>query len=129
MLPVQTWALHTVVLGHRAQAPDPLQAPLWPHVVMSVWLQSPNGSWPLGTAAQEPAPLHWLHGRHSFIGSEPEFSGEQVPNLVGTLHAWQVPVQAVLQQYPSIQKPLWHMVALEHGSPLGFLVVQAEPLQ
>jgi hypothetical protein len=34
--------------------------------------------------------------------------GLQVPALPATSHAWQVPVQAVLQQKPSMQWPLAH---------------------
>jgi hypothetical protein len=42
----------------------------------------------------------------------------QVPWLPGTLHAWQVPVQAELQQKPSTQLPLAHWVLIVQEMPV-----------
>lgn len=126
--PVQVWALHTVVLGQRRQAPLPLQAPSWPQVVGSVWLQLPFGSWPEATLAQAPAPLQTLQVPHSFSGSLPLETEVQEPRLAARLQAWQVPAHAPLQQTPSTQKPELHSPAVPHTWPLAFLATHSEPL-
>jgi hypothetical protein len=43
-----------------------------------------------------------------------------VPALPARLQALQVPVHAVLQQYPSTQKPDVHWFPAVHGWPLPF---------
>ena len=49
--------------------------------------------------------------RHRSAGSSMSFgAGEQVPSFAARLHCWQVPLQAVLQQTPSVQLPLAHSV-------------------
>src|SRR6185437_833463 len=80
-------ALHTVPEAHSAQAPEPLHEPLVPQV----------------EAADAP---------HSLSGSVPLLMSPQVPStplpFLAAVHAWQVPVQAVLQHTPSTQSPLEH---------------------
>lgn len=44
----------------------------------------------------------------------------QVPSVPEALHALQSSVQAVLQQYPSTQKPEEHSIVAEQVTPLGF---------
>ena len=59
---------------------------------------------------------------HSLSGSVLLLTGEQTPSAPVDLaaeQAWQVPVQAVLQQKPSTQKPDWHCVALVQATPCG----------
>jgi hypothetical protein len=41
----------------------------------------------------------------------------QVPTLPGTLHAWQVPAQALLQHTPSTHAPLAHCAFCEQATP------------
>jgi hypothetical protein len=43
-----------------------------------------------------------------------------VPTVPWSVQVTQVPVQAVLQQTPSAQKPLEHSVAVVHDEPIGF---------
>jgi hypothetical protein len=41
-----------------------------------------------------------------------------MPSALGSPHDTQVPVQAVLQQYPSTQLPLWHCTPHPQASPM-----------
>ena len=52
----------------------------------------------------------------------------QVPRLPTTAHDWQVPVQAVAQQTPSVQMPLTHSSLPPHELP-GALSPHLPPLQ
>ena len=45
---------------------------------------------------------------------------EQKPSESATLHAWQRPVHAALQQRPSTQKPLRHSAFAVHTSLFTF---------
>jgi hypothetical protein len=47
-------------------------------------------------------------------------SGAQLPTLPGTLHARQVPVQALVQQTPSTQVPLRHSLEAAQVRPASF---------
>jgi hypothetical protein len=78
-----------------------LQAPVWPQLVASA-AHSLSGSVPFDTAAQCPS---------------------LTPVLVRT-QASQVPLQALLQQTPSAQKPLVHWVLSLQAPPRSFLAVQ-----
>ena len=49
----------------------------------------------------------------------------QAPTLPPRLQAWQVPLQALLQQTPSTQLPLWHSLAAPQEAPADFLDTQA----
>ena len=44
----------------------------------------------------------------------------QVPTVPWSVQVTHVPVQAVLQQTPSAQKPLAHSPAIAHEEPIGF---------
>jgi hypothetical protein len=55
---------------------------------------------------------------HSLAGSWPSAIGVQVPAELVTLQAWQTPVQALLQQMPSAQKPELHCPAAVQAAPL-----------
>ena len=69
---------------------------------------------PLQVPAFEQSPPRALLATQSFFGSAPPTgTGEQVPTLPETLQLMQIPpvaasLQAVLQQTPSVQKPLAH---------------------
>ena len=77
--------------------PWPLQKPVLPQVDAGSWTHSFCGSVP--TAMGPHSPLF-----------PPPFSAEE--------HAWQVPVQAALQQTPSTQKPVEHWAFELHGLPV-----------
>jgi hypothetical protein len=55
----------------------------------------------------------------------PAGTGAHVPALPGTSHFWQVPLQALLQQTPSTQKPDPHSSAQLQRSPMPFLSTTA----
>jgi hypothetical protein len=99
-MPLRLQALHA---GHAAAAQ---QAPL------VQWLLA---HWPL--LAHEmplaethcPLPLHACEPEHTGFVSVPSAGMlAQVPTDPERLHAWQVPLQALLQQTPSTQLPLRH---------------------
>jgi hypothetical protein len=74
--------------------------------------------------AQTPAPLQVLVLPHSSSGSSPTGTFAQVPLVTpvfAALHALHVPVQALLQQTPSMQLPLAHSLGAAQGSPSGWL--------
>jgi hypothetical protein len=76
-----------------------------------------------------PAPVQ---GVVAFVSCSPAREKTQLPSLPGTAQDWQLPVHAVAQQTPSMQKPLPQSVApFGHNPPLGFLFVEQvpEPLQ
>jgi hypothetical protein len=81
---------------------------------------------PLQVPAFEQSPPRALLATQSFFGSAPPTgTGEQVPTLPETLQLMHSPVvasslQAVLQQTPSVQKPLAHWGPLAHDWPVGF---------
>jgi hypothetical protein len=70
---------------------------------------------PLGQLAL--APLH-KYGVQLGLPLEPADTTVHAPRLPATLHASQLPPQAVLQQRPSTQLPLWHALAPLHAAPL-----------
>ena len=78
-----------------------------------------------GPVAQVPVPSQ----KREFSGSDTQVggssmpfpTGEQVPSLPTTLHCVQVPLQAVLQQTPSVQLPLAHSVNDVHWWPSSAL--------
>jgi hypothetical protein len=75
----------------------PMQTPAWQ---VWIWLQrSPSShAWPSGKGAQVP------------------FEGAPA----ATEHAWQgAASQAVMQQTPSAQNPVWHSLGWLHGAPAG----------
>ncbi|WP_248354746.1 hypothetical protein [Anaeromyxobacter oryzae] len=100
--PLQEPGAHTVEAGQSAQLPVPSQTPALPQV---------DGA----DAAQ------------SFLGSLPATLDVQVPRAPPASHRVQVPVQAVLQQTPSTQKPLAQAPGAAQASPSG--AAQTLPLQ
>ena len=109
-VPLQTWGVATsptqvlapqdVPDGQRAQAPEPLQTPVCPQVDMAVAVQALPGSVPAAATPQVPV-----------------------------VHAWQTPLQAVLQQMEPTQKPDWHCDAVEHAEPSTAWLTQTPPTQ
>jgi hypothetical protein len=94
IVPLHEAAWHTVPLGQSWQA-APLHTPLVPQVLML-------------------AIAHW------FFGSVPEVTALHVPfgwPVSAFEQARQVPVQALLQQKPSTQLPLWHWWFAPHAPP------------
>jgi len=126
---VQDWVTHTVELFHRRQAPDPLQVPSVPQDSMVCCVHWFRGSLPGATLTQAPEPLHTAQVPHSPSGSELARWRVQVPRDPATLQASQAPVQLVLQQYPSTQRPLEHSAAAEQVWPLAFFGTHEAPEQ
>jgi hypothetical protein len=63
----------------------------------------------------------------AIMSCEPAATLLQLPSLPGTLHAWQVPRQVLLQQYPSTQKFEPQSAAAAHVPPFGFLFIPQVP--
>jgi hypothetical protein len=99
-VPWQVGLPHVVPDAHRAQAPVPLHTPVCPQVDMAVAVQALPGSLPAAALPQTPV-----------------------------VQAWQTPLQAVLQQMPSTQKPDWHCDGTEHALPSAAWLTQAPPTQ
>jgi hypothetical protein len=80
--------------------------------------------WQVAPAAQLPVfphgglAVHWLAG----TGAVPVVTSPHVPfvpPVSAAEHAWHVPVHATLQQKPFAQKPVSHVVPVEHAVPLA----------
>ena len=125
----QLWATHSVPLAHRPQAPAPSQKPSCPQVSSPVAAHSALGSVLFVALVQAPEPLHTRQSPQSVSGSVWAAWSVQVPTLPEMLHASQSPPQATLQHTPSVQMPLVHSMEVPQLDPLGFLPVQALPLQ
>ena len=102
VLPWQVPPPQGVLSGYFRQPPMPSHRPSRPQVDASC----------LG---------HWL----SSAGGMPAGTGAHMPALPGTSHFWQVPLQALLQQTPSTQKPEPHSSAQLQRSPMPFLSTTA----
>jgi hypothetical protein len=89
----QLAARHTVPATCLRQAPAPSQKPSSPQVDGSV-------------------------AEHSARGSVPASAALHVPRLFVAAQVWQLPVQAVLQQTPSTQKPLAQSAVAAQAVPL-----------
>jgi len=100
----QVAARHTVPATCLRQAPAPSQKPSSPHVD--------------GALAE-----------HSARGSVPASAALHVPRLFVAAQVWQLPVQAVLQQTPSTQKPLAQSPVTVHAVPLISCGTQAPAAQ
>src|SRR5262249_29441916 len=91
-----------VPLGAYAQAPLPLQAPVWPQG----WVARSSGG-------------------HPSRGSVPAMMAPQTPSVPApwsaAVHAKQVPVHEVSQQTPSTQLLDWHQAVCWQGDPLESL--------
>jgi hypothetical protein len=92
--PVQRPGAHWVPAAYFRQAPLPLQAPSVPQVLTACC-------------------------SHSLMGSWPSAMGLQAPAVLAMSQAWQMPVQALLQQIPSTQKPELHWAAPVQAAPLA----------
>jgi hypothetical protein len=88
----QLAATHTVVESYLWQAPAPSQVPSLPQVE--------------GAEAEQ-----------SLCGSLPRSAGTHWPSVVVPPQVMHVPVQALSQQTPSTQKPLWQSSAPVHVVP------------
>lgn len=97
--PEQVAAAQTVVVGAFAQAPAPLQAPVFPQGADALGAHIPRGSVvPAGTFAH-------------------------VPRLPDTLHAWHIGHDADPQQMRSTQvKPVRQSTVAVHAPPCGTLL-------
>jgi hypothetical protein len=95
-LPWQVLAPQEVPCGWSWQAPVPLQTPVCPQLDAACVTHSLSGSTP------------------SAIG--PHTPSEPLPFLA-TVHAWQRPTHAVLQQTPSTQEPDAHCALFKHAPP------------
>ena len=117
---VQAPPLHT--LASPTAVPSAWQRPV-AHTVPSGWLrQAPLPSHrPSGPQVAAGCDGHWLGS----TGASPSGTGEQVPIRPGTLQAWQVPVQALLQQTPSTQLPLPHSSWQPQASPMPIFIMGA----
>lgn len=98
--PVHEAVPHVVLAGQSAQAP-PVHVPVVPHDVEAVVAHEPWGLVPSGALLHVPS----------------------APTLSAAVHAWQLPVHAVLQQTPSAQNPLVHWLTPEHAMPLACLAL------
>jgi len=93
-VPVHNWSQHTP----STQSPLAQVAP----VLQAV---------PSGSPTQTPLPLQTPEPVHSLSGSVPGLILKQKPSgtdVFAWVHAWQVPVHALLQHTPSTQLPLPH---------------------
>ena len=77
-------------------------------------------------ATQAPAPSHTV-APQADSGSRPRGWLRHVPCEPATLHAWQLPPHAVLQQTPSTQAPETQALAALHPAPLASFKMQAPP--
>ena len=101
--------------------PPPVQA--WQAPQEAMPQQCPSTQFPLvqSAAAEHVCPFALLHfpvASHDDIplhmSSTPDFTGLHVPRRPGTLHALHAVAHALLQQYPSAQKPLAQSLAAVH---------------
>jgi hypothetical protein len=70
---------------------------------------------------------HWLFGSVP-IATLPQ-APSTPPPFFAAVHAWQVPVQALLQQTPSAQKPDAHCDAAAHALPFPSAGAQTPAVQ
>jgi hypothetical protein len=84
-----------VPAAYSWQLPAPSQKPVFPQVVA-------------------PSAVHWLFGSMPSAGT-----GLQVPGVPASAQDMQLPVQAVVQQTPWVQNPLWQSPAAAQLAPGG----------
>jgi hypothetical protein len=121
-------ALHVSVHALAQQTPS-TQNPL-PHSVPVV-----QGT-PLGLRPVWHVPLASQYALapeqrvEALVSEAPAGRFTQLPSWPATLQPWQVPMHALLQQYPSTQLPLPQSVVAAQVWPFGFLFIwQAPPAQ
>jgi hypothetical protein len=85
-------------------------------VPATCWRQAPLPSQVPSSPQLEASPAGQMAGER---GAPPVGTGAQIPGDPCTLHDRQVPVQAVLQQTPSTQNPLWQSPSQPQVSPFG----------
>ncbi len=73
-------------------------------------------------------PLH-IYGAHEGLPEDPAATLVHVPTDPDTLQASHEPEHAVLQQYPSMQLPLAHVLLPAQAVPLAVFATHDEPLQ
>jgi hypothetical protein len=95
-LPVHDAVPQLTVLAACSQVAPAAQLPVFPHGGAAV-------HWPVGAAVPAVMSPHV----------------PLVPPVSAAEHAWQVPVHATLQQKPFAQKPVSHVVPVEHAVPLA----------
>ena len=77
-----------------------------------------GGIWHMPMGLQNPGGIVVVPMQAPGLQAVPAASSEQVPAGI-RLHDWQLPLQAVLQQTPSAQKPEVQALALVQAAPLG----------
>jgi hypothetical protein len=93
--PLQAGAVQTIWAAKRPHPPRPSHTPVVPQVAGACVAQTPCGSGP------------------------PASAGQQVPRRPCWLQLTQGPLQATLQQTPSVQKPDLHSLFAAHTAPPG----------
>ena len=91
----QVGGAHWVPAAYSWQLPAPSQKPVFPQVVA-------------------PAAVHWPFGSMPSAGT-----GLQVPGVPTSAHDVQLPLQAVMQQTPWAQNPLWQSPGAAQLAPGG----------
>ena len=101
--------MQAVPAAYSWQLPAPLQKPVVPHVAADCAAHSLSGSVLAGMLVHNPF-------------AEAPLAADAV---------WQLPLQAVFEQKPSEQNPVWHWLAAEQAAPWANRtgVVQTPPLQ
>jgi hypothetical protein len=135
LVPLQTPGSSALVIATQVP-PPPVQA--WHVPQEALPQQCPSTQFPLvqSDATVQVSPLVFLQvpvaSHEDFplqVSSTADFTCPQVPALPVRLQAWQLPVQAVLQQYPSAQNPLAQSPAAEQVCPFVFFGMQTPPAQ
>ena len=101
------------------QLPDPHCVP-----VMQVIPLALSPDWQVPAASQYCGKAQVTVAR---LSADPAGRFTHKPSLPVTLHAWQVPRQALLQHVPSTQKELPQSAGIEQVWPLGFLFIRQDP--
>jgi hypothetical protein len=116
--------------------PPPVQAWQVAHDALPQQVPSTQAALVQSVAAVQVCPFAFLHepvASHDCVplqvSSFADFTGLHVPGLAVRLQAMHVPVQAVVQQYPSAQAPLVHSVTVAHVCPFAFLGAQTPAAQ
>ena len=107
-----TATLPHVPVEHCWHVPEQAVSQQWPSAEQVPWSQSlADAQVAPGVPLQLPDPSHTSLPLQVFVAllsCEPAGIGQHSPIQPGTLHAIQVPVQPLLQQTPSVQKPVAH---------------------
>ena len=113
---------HVPLMQVACSQPDPFVVQVWPHIPQLSGLEPVL----MHTSPDDPAGQQTSPEAQGCEGLfMPGGMGEQVPGALGVLQEEQVPVQAVLQQTRSAQKPLVHSPGPRHPTPLDLVGLQA----